>query len=232
MGKDITVSGKDGVFGGYLATPVSGKGPAVVVIQEVFGINRWVRSVADMMAAEGYVALAPDLFWRIAPGIQLDPAKPEEFQKGLALYGKYDFAKALEDITSTMAHLRTAPGASGKVGVMGFCAGGLLAYMAAAASDADAISSYYGGGINGKLDLMARIRKPTLLHLAGVDGFMPPEAQDKIKEAAAKNPAVTVHVYPGAHHGFCRDTDPKNYDAAACKLAHGRTLELFKRHLA
>lgn len=231
MGKDTTVAGKDGAFGGYLAMPASGKGPAVVVIQEVFGINKWVRGVADMMAAEGYIALAPDLFWRIAPGIQLDPSKPEEFQKGLELYGKYDFAKALEDVISTLAYLRTAPGASGKAGVMGFCAGGLLSYMAAASSDADAISSYYGGGINGKLELMDRIKKPTLLHLAGVDGFMPPEAQDKIKGAAAGNPNVAVHVYPGVHHGFCRDTDPKNYDAAACRLAHQRTLELFKKTL-
>lgn len=232
MGKDTTVAGKDGAFGGYLAMPASGKGPAVVVIQEVFGINKWVRSVADMMAAEGYIALAPDLFWRIARGIQLDPSKPEEFQKGLELYGKYDLAKALEDIIATVGHLRGLPGSTGKVGSIGFCAGGLLSYMCAAANGADANASYYGGGINGKLDLMGQIRKPTLLHLAGVDGFMPPEAQDKIKEAAAKNANVTVHVYPGVHHGFCRDIDPKNYDAVACKLAHQRTLELFNKHLA
>lgn len=232
MGKDITVSGKDGAFGGYLAMPSSGRGPAVVVIQEVFGINKWVRSVADMLAAEGYIALAPDLFWRIAPGIRLDPAKPEEFQKGLELYGKYDFDKALQDILATIAHLRTAPGATGKVGSIGFCAGGLLSYMCAAADGADANASYYGGGINGKLDLMGQIKKPTLLHLAGVDDFMPTEAQDKIKNAAARNPAVTVHVYPGVHHGFCRDIDPRNYDAAACKLAHSRTLSLFKEALA
>ncbi len=232
MGKDITISGEDGAFGGYLAVPASGKGPGVVVIQEVFGINKWVRSVADMMAAEGYIALAPDLFWRIAPGIQLDPSKPEEFQKGLELYRKYDFDKALADIRSTMTYLRTAPGASGKVGNMGFCAGGLLSYMCAARTDTDASSSYYGGGINGRLELMEKIEKPTLLHLAGVDDFMPPEAQGKIRDAAVKNPNVTVHVYPGVHHGFCRDIDPRNYDAAACKLAHGRTLELFKKTLA
>ncbi len=232
MGQDITVSGNDGSFGGYLATPASGKGPAVVVIQEIFGVNPWVRSVADMMAAQGYIAVAPDLFWRIAPGVQLDPTKPDEQKRGFELYGKYDFEKALADIQSTMTYLRTAPGASGKVGNMGFCAGGLLSYLCAARTDTDASSSYYGGGISGKLDLMEKIKKPTLLHLAGVDDFVPTEAQVKIKEAAAGNPNVTVYDYPGVHHGFCRDIDPRNYDAAACTLAHSRTLALFKSALA
>ena len=232
MGKDITIAGKDGSFGGYLATPATGKGPGVVVIQEVFGINRWVRSVADMLASHGYIALAPDLFWRIAPGIQLDPGKPDEFKQGLALYGKYDFEKALADIQSTMAWLRTAPGATGKVGNIGFCAGGLLSYMCAARTDTDASASYYGGGINGKLDLMGKIGKPALLHLAGVDAFMPEAAQTQIVTAAEANPNVTVHVYPGVHHGFCRDIDPQNYDADACKTAHQRTLALFKQALA
>ena len=231
MGQDITVSGNDGSFGGYLATPASGRGPAVVVIQEIFGVNAWVRSVADMMAAEGYIALAPDLFWRIAPGVQLDPTKPDEQKRGFELYGKYDFDKALADIQSTITYLRTAPGASGKVGNMGFCAGGLLSYLCAARTDTDASSSYYGGGISGKLDLMDKIKAPTLLHLAGVDDFVPTEAQVKIKDAAAKNPNVTVHDYPGVHHGFCRHIDPRNYDAAACTLAHSRTLALFKAAL-
>lgn len=232
MGKDITVAGKDGSFGGYLATPASGKGPGVVVIQEIFGINRWVRSVADMLAGHGYMALAPDLFWRIAPGVQLDTTKPEEKQQAFALYGKYDFEKALEDIQSTMAWLRAAPGATGKVGNIGFCAGGLLSYMCAARTDTDASASYYGGGINGKLDLMDKIKKPTLLHLAGVDDFMPDAAQKQIEAAAAKNPNVTVHIYGGVHHGFCRETDPDVYNADACKTAHQRTLQLFKKSLA
>ena len=237
MGKDITVSGNDGSFGGYLAMPsserlASGKGAAVVVIQEIFGINKWVRSVADRMAAEGFIALAPDLFWRIAPGVQLAPSKPEEKKRGFELYGKYDFEKALEDIQSSMAYLRTAPGASGKVGNMGFCAGGLLSYMCAARTDTDASSSYYGGGINGKLELMAQIKKPTLLHLAGADDYVPAEAQNKIKDAAAANANVTVHIYPGVHHGFCRDIDASVYDAGTCKLAHQHTLALFKTALA
>jgi carboxymethylenebutenolidase len=232
MGKDITLTGNDGSFGGYLATPASGKGPGVVVIQEIFGINKWVRSVADMLAGHGYMALAPDLFWRIAPGVQLDPTKPEEKQQGFALYGKYDFEKALEDIQSTMTWLRTAPGSTGKVGNIGFCAGGLLSYMSAARTDTDASASYYGGGINGKLDLMGQIKKPTLLHLAGIDDHMPEAAQKDVEAAAAKNPNVTVHIYAGAHHGFCRDIDPVNYNADACITAHQRTLALFKKSLA
>jgi carboxymethylenebutenolidase len=131
-----------------------------------------------------------------------------------------------------MAYLRKAPGSTGKVGNMGFCAGGLLSYMCAARTDTDASSSYYGGGINGKLDLMGQIRKPTLLHLAGVDDFMPEEAQAKIKDAAAKNANVTVHIYPGVHHGFCRAIDASVYDESACKLSHQRTFDLFKKALA
>ena len=233
MGKDVTIAGNDGTFGGYLATPASGKGPGVVVIQEIFGVNAWVRSVADMLAGHGYMALAPDLFWRIAgPGIQLNPTIPDEKKQGFALYGKYDFEKALEDIQSSTTWLRTAPGANGKVGNMGFCAGGLLSYMCAARTDTDASASYYGGGINGKLDLMAKIKKPALLHLAGIDDYMPEAAQKDIAAAAAANPNVTVHIYAGVHHGFCRDIDPEVYNADATITAHQRTLELFKKTLA
>ena len=232
MGETITIKGADGDFSGYLAKPSSGKGPGVVVIQEIFGVNRWVRSVADMLAAEGYFALAPDLFWRIVPGLQLDPTKENEFKRGLELYGRYDLDKAVVDIQSTLTHLRHLPGATGKAGTIGFCAGGLLAYLSAAHTDTNASASYYGGGTNTKLAEMPRIKCPTVLHLAGVDDFMPKEARDEIIIAAQSNPHVSVYVYDGAHHGFCRDTDATHYHAAACKTAHQRTLDLFKKSLA
>jgi carboxymethylenebutenolidase len=229
MGKDIAI-GKDAGFTGYLATPAGGKGPGVVVIQEIFGINGWVRSVADMFAAEGYMALAPDLFWRLKPGIQLDPTDDGQFKQGLGYMGRFDFAQGLADIQSSITMLR-GMSATGKVGNLGFCMGGLLAFLTAANSDTDATASYYGGGTNTKLDEVAKIKNPTILHLAGDDDYMPKAAQDLIVEKTKSNKNVTVHIYPGAHHGFCRSTDPRHFKADACKEAHGRTLALFKETL-
>jgi carboxymethylenebutenolidase len=231
MGKEITVSVKDGSFMGYLATPASGKGPGVVIIQEIFGVNPWVRSVADWFAGQGYMSLALDLFWRVKPGIVLNPMKDEEFKLGLDYMGKFNFEKGVEDIQATITHLRKMPGCTGKVGNLGFCLGGLMSYLAAAHTDTDASASYYGGGINGKLDEQAKIKKPTLLHLAGNDDYIPKAAQDQIAAGLKSNPNITVHIYPGTAHGFCRDTDPRHYDAAACKLAHARTVDLFKKAL-
>ena len=230
--KDITFTGKDGSFGGYLATPGNGKGPGVVIIQEIFGINPWVRSVTDWYAGQGYMALALDLFWRIKPGVQLDPTKEAEFKTAFEYYNKFSVDKGVEDIQTTIATLRSLPGCSGKVGNLGFCLGGLLSYLAAARTDTDASASYYGGGINTKLAEAAKIKKPTLLHLAGSDDYIPAPAQEEIKQGVKSHPQITVHVYPGTAHGFCRDIDPRHYNAAACKLAHGRTLDLFKKALA
>lgn len=231
-GKDITIPGKDGTFGGYLATPAGGKGPGVVIIQEIFGINRWVRSVTDYYASQGYMALALDLFWRLQPGVQLDPTIESEMKQGFDLYGKFNPDKGVEDIQATITALRGMEGCTGKVGHLGFCLGGLLTFLAAARTDSDAASSYYGGGINTKLDEVPKINKPTLVHLAGNDDYIPAEAQEKIKDGTKSNPNITVHVYPGTAHGFCRSIDKAHYNAEACTLAHSRTLELFKKALA
>jgi len=232
MGQDINITGKDGTFGGYLATPASGKGPGVVIIQEIFGVNPWVRSVADWYAGHGFMSLALDLFWRIKPGVVLDPTKDDELKAGFDYYGKFNVETGVEDVQSAITTLRGLPGCTGKVGHMGFCLGGLLTYLAAARTDSDAASSYYGGGINTKLDEVATITKPTILHIAGDDEYIPAAAQEKIKDGVKGNPNITVYVYPGTQHAFCRSTDPRHYDAAACTLAHGRTLELFKKSLA
>jgi carboxymethylenebutenolidase len=231
-GKDITITGKDGDFSGYLATPASGKGPGVVIIQEIFGVNPWVRSVADWYAGQGYMALALDLFWRIKPGVQLDPTKDAEFKEGFGYYQQFNLDKGVEDIQTTITTLRNMPGCTGKVGNLGFCLGGLLSFLTAARTDTDACSSYYGGGINTMLGEAAKIKKPTLLHLAGNDDYIPAEAQAAIQDGVKGNANITVHVYPGTAHGFCRDTDPRHHDAAARTLAHGRTIELFKTALA
>ena len=232
MGREITIPGKDGSFMGYLALPEGGKGPGVVVIQEIFGVNPWVRSVADWLASEGYMALALDLFWRIKPGIILDPMKQEDFDKGLEYYGKFDANKGVEDIQSTITALRETPGSTGKVGNLGFCLGGLLSFLTATRTDTNATSSYYGGGLNTMLGEAGKISKPTLVHLAGNDEYIPQPAQDQIIAGLKGNKHITVHVYPGTAHGFCRATDPRHFNAAACKLAHDRTIDLFKVALA
>lgn len=231
-GQEITINAKDGRFAGYLSMPASGKGPGVVVIQEIFGINPWIREVTDWYAAQGYMALAPDLFWRMKPGVQLDPTIESELQEGFGYYNKFDVDKGVEDIQATIDTLRGTPGSSGKVGNLGFCLGGLLSYLTAARTNTDACASYYGGGIHTKLGEIANIKVPTVLHLAGSDSYIPQDAIDAITAGAKTNPRISVYVYPGMPHAFCRAHDPRHFNAEACSLAHRRTLDLFKTALA
>lgn len=231
-GKEITISGKDGSFMGYLATPDGKQGPGVVIIQEIFGINPWIREITNWYAAQGYMALAPDLFWRLKPGIQLDPTSDAQFQEGLDYYGKFDVDKGVGDIQTTISTLREMPGCTGKVGNLGFCLGGFLSYLTAARTDTDASASYYGGGVHTKLSEAASIKKPTILHLAGNDSFVPETAVAEIVAGVKDNPLVTTYVYPGMPHAFCRAHDPRHFDAEASNLAHRRTLDLFKSALS
>ena len=228
----ITITTADNAsMGGYMAMPASGKGPAVVVIQEIFGVNPWVRSVCDRLAGHGYIAVAPDLFWRMKPGVQLNHAVEAEFKEAFALMGKFDFDKGVGDIQAAISHARKAPGANGKVGAVGFCLGGSLAYATACMTDSDASVGYYAVQIEGKLDYAKNIKKPLMLHIAESDAFCPPEAQAKIKDGLKGNPNVTLHSYAGAGHGFARDGSP-DYTPAAADQANARTLELFKKALA
>jgi carboxymethylenebutenolidase len=231
-GKEITVKGNDGSFMGYLAMPSAGKGPGVIVIQEIFGINPWIREVTNWYASQGYVALAPDLFWRMKPGVQLDPTIDAQLQEGFGYYQKFNVDKGVEDIQAAIDTVRQMPECSGKVGNLGFCLGGLLSYLTAARTDTNACSSYYGGGIHTKLDEISNIKAPTVLHLAGSDSYIPQEAIDAILAAVKTNSNVSTHIYPGMPHAFCRAHDPNHFNAEACSLAHRRTLDLFKSALA
>ena len=230
-GKPVSIKTPDGSMAAYHATPASGKGPGIVVIQEIFGVNPGIRSICDTLAGQGFSAMAPDLFWRIEPGVVLNPDKPEEFQRALSLMGKFDQAKGIADIQTTITTLRKDKSCTGKVGDVGYCLGGLLAFLAAARTDADASVGYYGVNIDQKLDEAKKIKKPLMLHIAEADGFVTPEAQKKIKDGLKGNKLVTIHSYPGADHGFARvggaHSDKKNAD-----LANGRTLAFFKQYLA
>jgi carboxymethylenebutenolidase len=229
-GKEVTINTADGPFGGYLASPTSAGGAGIVIIQEIFGINKFVRSVADRYAAHGYFALAPDLFWRIEPAVQLDDRNPAEFQRGLDLMGKFNIDLGIKDIEAAIRRLRGEEHCQ-RVGAVGYCLGGLLAFLTAARTDVDASVGYYGVNIQESLGEAANIRKPLMLHIAGKDKFVPPEAQTKIIDGLGGNPTVMIHVYPEMDHAFAR-TGGEHYDRANAELAEGRTATFFRQHLS
>jgi carboxymethylenebutenolidase len=229
-GKEITINTTDGPFGGYLATPASASGAGIVVIQEIFGINRFVRAVADRYAAHGYFALAPDLFWRIEPRVQLDDRNPVEFQRALALMGKFNIDSGIKDIEAAINHLRGEEHCQ-RVGTVGYCLGGQLAFLTAARTDVDASVGYYGINLQEKLGEAANIRKPLMLHIAGKDQYVPPDARTKIIDGLQANPNVMIHVYPEMDHAFAR-MGGEHYDRANAELADGRTATFFRQHLS
>jgi carboxymethylenebutenolidase len=228
---EVTIRAADGgSFSGYLATPKSGKGPGILVIQEIFGVNQVMRDIADGFAAQGYVALCPDLFWRQEPGIQLTDKTEAEWARAFQLYQGFDEAKGVDDLKASLAHLRGLPACTGKAGSVGYCLGGKLAYLMATRSDADCNVGYYGVGIDKALDEASKISRPLMLHIAEKDQFCPPEAQAQIKAVLGKNPKVTIHSYPGVGHAFARPGG-EHYDKAAAETAHKRTAAFFKQHL-
>lgn len=231
MGETVTIKGPGGNFSGYLAKPQSGKGPSVVVIQEIFGVNEVVRGVADDLARQGYFALAPDLFWRLQPNVQLTDKSEAEWKQAFELMGKFQIDTGVQDIQATLGHARHLDGASGKAGAVGFCLGGLLAYLTAARTDSDASVSYYGVNIQNFLAEKANIKKPLMLHIAEKDQFVPLDAQKQIAEGLKGLPGVTVHTYPGMDHAFAR-IGGQHYDKKSADLANTRTAEFFKKHLS
>jgi carboxymethylenebutenolidase len=228
---DVTIKAADGgSFSGYLSAPAGGKGPGILVIQEIFGVNKVMRDLADGFAAQGYVALCPDLFWRQEPGIQLTDKTDAEWARAFQLYQGFDEAKGVDDLKASLAHLRGLSSCTGKVGSVGYCLGGKLAYLMATRSDADANVGYYGVGIEKALAEAAKITKPLMLHIAEKDEYCPPAAQQQIKAALGKNPRVTPHSYPGMDHAFAR-AGGQHYDKSAAETANRRTAEFFKANL-
>lgn len=228
---EIHIAAKDGGrFMAYHAAPRSGTGPGLVLIQEIFGVNKVMRDLADGYAAKGHHVLVPDIFWRQEPGIQLTDKTEAEWGRAFALLKGFDEAKGIEDLSATADHLRKMPGVSGKVGSVGYCLGGRLAYLMATRGPTDANVGYYPIGIDNNLDEAAKITKPVMLHIAEKDQFCPPEAQEKIIAVLSKNPHVTLHRYPGADHAFAREGGA-HYDDNAASLANNRTAEFLKQHL-
>lgn len=226
MNEETSLQATDGSggFAVYIARPAEPNGGAIVVIQEIFGVNRDVRQKCDDWAAKGYVALAPDLFWRQQPGIQLTDQSEAEWQRAFQLYQGFDVDKGIEDLEATIAAAR-AMGRS-KVGTVGFCLGGLLAYLCATRTSADANVGYYGVGIDGRLDEAVRITRPLLLHVAVEDRFVDAQAQARIHAGLDRHRHVTVLDYPSLDHAFTR-LGGQHYDAAGATLAHARTEGFF-----
>lgn len=229
-GKDISINTADGAFGGYLAVPGTANGAGIVVIQEIFGVNEFVRTVADSYAARGYFALAPDLFWRIEPGVQLTDKTKEEWNRAFALMNKFDIDLGIKHIQAAIDHLRGGEKCA-KVGAVGYCLGGQLAYLTAARTDVDASVGYYGINIQQKLDEAKTIRKPIMLHIAEKDQYVPAAAQKQIIDGLRYNPLVTIHTYPEMDHAFAR-VGGDHYDHANAELANSRTATFFRQHLS
>lgn len=228
---DLSIRTPDGgTYNGYLALPKSGRGPGVVVAQEIFGVNAVMRGVCDGLAARGYVALCPDLFWRIEPGIQITDKTDAEWKRAFELFKLFDTDKGIDDLKAALAQLRRHAACTGKVGSVGYCLGGKLAFLMSTRTDVDCSVGYYGVGIQDLLGEAGNIRKPLALHIAEQDQFTPPEAQEKIRRGLEHNPQVTLYSYPGVDHAFAR-IGGAHYDASAARLADTRTADFLRMHL-
>lgn len=231
MGEMTTMAALDGKgeIPAYVATPEGGASAAIIVMPEIFGVNAGIRKKCDDWAAQGYVALAPDVFWRFAPGVQLDPDVPEQMQEAFGYFGQFDADLGVQDIEAAIRWLRGEKCVA-KVGLVGFCLGGRMAYMAAARTDIDASVGYYGVMIDQMLGESHAIANPLMLHIPTADHFVGPEAQKAIHDGLGSHPKVTLHDYEGLDHGFAAEMGNRR-DEAGAQLADGRTRDFFAQHL-
>ncbi len=230
MGNRIAIEGRDGSFGAYIARPAALPASAVVVLQELFGVNADIRKTCDELAEQGFTAVAPDLFWRQEPGVDLGVRSEADWQHGLRLYQAYDRDAGARDIKDTVSAAAALPDCTGKVAVLGYCLGALMAYLAAARYGADAAVAYHGADTEKYLDEVDGLKAPILMHLAEEDEFIPKPAQAQIKAALGKKANATVYGYPGQWHAFTRHNGA-HYDAEAAALAHRRTYDFLNREL-
>jgi carboxymethylenebutenolidase len=231
MGEMTTITSLDeqGEIPVYVATPDDQTEAAIIVIPEIFGVNAGIRKKCDDWAALGYVAVAPDIFWRFAPGAELDPDVPEQFQQALGYFGQYDPDLGVQDIEAAIHWLRHVQ-AVDKVGVVGFCLGGRMAYMAAARTDIDASVGYYGVMIDQMLGESNAIANPLMLHIPTADHFVGPDAQAAIHAGLDDHAKVVLHDYVGLDHGFAAEMGSRRDDGGAT-LADQRTRDFFAAHL-
>jgi carboxymethylenebutenolidase len=226
---DIPIAGGAG-FSGYLSLPPNGPGPGIVLAPEIWGVNEHIRAVADQYALSGFTVLAPDVFWRLSPRVDLDYDEKGNAQ-AFGYYQKVDTAQAAADVADAVAALRKLPECSGKVATLGYCLGGQLAYRAAALSRADAAVCFYGGGIDQHLNIADQITQPILFHYAADDAHITPEKVAPVKAAFTGKANATFFDYPGAGHGFNCWGRKAGYNQRASALATGRTLIFLAENL-
>ncbi|MEZ5972353.1 MAG: dienelactone hydrolase family protein [Hyphomonadaceae bacterium] len=229
MGEWVEVQGPDGAFKAYVARPSGTPKGAVVAIQEIFGVNAVMRGKADWLAREGFLAVSPDLFWRIKPGIDITDQTEAEWKQAIDYMNQLDKNASVRDVQATLDWARSQ-GVS-KAGALGYCMGGYVAFLAACRTDTDASVCYHGGGIHTALGEAGNIKKPVMLHNPMKDGFIPVEALNTIRETLASNPLVTVCEYAEQDHAFTREGGA-HYDEAAKQLADGRTIAFLNKALA
>src|SRR5579863_7310038 len=231
MNNRMTIEGRDGAFAAYIARPKTLPAPAVVVLQEVFGVNADIRKTCDELAEQGFIAVAPDLFWRQEPGVDLNVTSEADWQHGLRLYGAYDRDAGVKDVKDTINAVRALPECNGKVAILGYCLGALMVFLTAVRCDGvDAAVAYHGGDTEKYLGEVDRLDAPLLMHLAEDDEFISKPAQAQIKAALAKKLNTTIYSYPGQNHAFSRHNG-RHYNAAAAALANGRTSEFLNLQL-
>lgn len=224
----VNIEGQDGSFKAYVARPEGTPIGGVVVIQEIFGVNAGIRGKADWLARHGFLAVAPDLFWRLEPGVELTDQSEAEWARAFGLMKAFDAEKGIHDIAATL----TATRAMGvrRVGAIGYCLGGLLAYLTACRTDCDASVGYYGVSIEQRLQEAQKLTRPLMLHIAGKDQFVPPPAQAEINAALGQHPLITLHTYAEQDHAFTRQGGA-HFDAHAAELADTRTVAFLRQGL-
>ena len=230
MGDRITVEGQDGAFNAYIARPKILPAATVVVLQELFGVNADIRKTCDELAEQGFVAVAPDLFWRQEPGIDLNVTSEADWQHGLRLYQAYDRDAGVRDIQDTLQAVAKLPECTGKIGVQGYCLGALMTFLTAVRAQVNAAVAYHGADTEKYLGEIQNLHAPLLMHLGEEDEFISKPAQAQIKAALAGKANATVYSYPGQRHAFARHNGA-HYNAAAAALANGRTSEFLHQQL-
>lgn len=231
MGEMISIPRAGASFGAYVARPAVAKAPALIVIQEIFGVNQVMRDLTDEFASLGFLAVCPDLFWRIEPGVDITDKSEAEWKRAFELFNAFDVDKGVKDIGATIAHIRSDPGCTGAVGSVGFCLGGLLAFLTATRTDIDAAVGYYGVGIDQRIREADALVTPLMLHIPEEDGFVAKPAQAIIIEALRNRSIAEIFTYPGRDHAFARPGG-EHYDAADAARAMSRTLTFLNARLA
>lgn len=226
-----TIPAKDGgTFEAYVAMPAKLPAPTIILIQEIFGVNAEMRAKCDDFARRGYIAVCPDLFWRLEPGVSLTDKTKDERDKAFDLFNRFDIDKGIEDLRATIHVYKGHAQGTARVATLGYCLGGKLAYLIATRTQVDCSVSYYGVGLENLLEESRNIREPLMLHIAEEDKFVPRDAQAKIKSALDPHPLVTIYSYPGVNHAFARDNG-EHYDKQAATLANERTFAFFEQNL-